>query len=170
MDTRAALPAPPVRRPSGLATFAKVVVLTLAAIGVAGFSTAVVGAVVVVHEGMIRVSVDEKTPGGDHVHFFFPAAIVNLGLTVAPGFIPEDAWGEDREEIARFRPALVALAREIEKCPEGDLIEVRDRDETVHIGLRDGAFAIDVESPQESVHLAVPVSVFKSAAGILPAS
>lgn len=157
-------------RPSGLATAVKVVVGTVAVFVLFSLSTAVVGAVAVVHEGMIKVQVDEKRPGGDHVHLYVPALLVNAGLLVAPRFIPEDAWGKDRQQLVRFRPVVLALAREIEKCPEGDLVEVRDKDETVHIGVKNGAFAIDVDDPEESVHLSVPVGVFESAASVLPAS
>ena len=37
----------------------------------------------VFHEGVVRVDVDERRPGGSHVHVWVPATAVSAGMRVA---------------------------------------------------------------------------------------
>ena len=133
------------------------------------WSVGVVGAVATYQAGMIKVKVQEKHPGGADIGVYVPAILVNMGLRVAPAVIPDDVYGEASEEVARWRPLMERLADEIEKCPEGPLVEVLDGNDHVQIGFYQGAFRISVETPSESVLVSVPTSVFRSAVRVIPA-
>jgi hypothetical protein len=110
----------------------------------------------------------EVTPDGTDINIYVPAALVNLGLWAVPLVMPDDVYGDAADELAHWRPVLERLADEIDQCPEGPFVEVRDGDETVEIGLEGRALHVDVDSPTERVSIAVPVSVLHGVVGILP--
>lgn len=149
-------------------TVLKVFLLGLAGCGIFTVSAGVVGAVAVVQQGMISVRVNEHHAGGDHVNIMLPAALVNLGFWCASPFVPADAFGDATDEIARVRPILDAVAAEIDRCPDGPLVEVLDGDEHVTISLEGGAFRVRVESPRESVDVVLPGSVLRATLAFLP--
>lgn len=146
----------------------KVAALFLLVTGGLVWGATVVAAVGVASQGLMRVSVHEKQPGGDDVSLYFPAAIVNVGLYLAPRFIPADAFGGADAELARFKPLIEGIVREIDRCPEGTLVEIRDGDELVEIALRGGALVVHVDSPAEEVDVVLPLSVLRAATWLLP--
>src|SRR6267154_320838 len=77
------------------------------------------------HEGILRV--DEDHGDGRHVHVWVPAAIVPMALHVVPRHRLERATAKARPWL----PMFSALAKEVEKYPEADLVEVRDGNERV---------------------------------------
>lgn len=121
--------------------------------GMAG--TTLLAGALVFHEGVITVNVREKRPGGDHVHFFVPATIVPLGMSLAP----RDKLAHATHHAREFLPAMRIGAQELAKCPDTVLVEVIDQrgQEHVRIEKRGGRILIDVDSPREEVHLAVPL-------------
>lgn len=164
----------PKPRPSSPRRNVPWVVKAIVAVFVAGTvfvgGTAVVGAVAVVHEGFLKVDVREKQAGGDRVRFFVPAIIVTGPMRLAPLVMPADAWGDAREELSRVRPLVQGIAREMDRCPDGTLVEVRDHDAHVTIRVQGGALLVDVDDREAEVHLTVPLSLLDAAADILPRS
>ena len=62
--------------------------------------------------------------------------------------------------------ALFAVDRSraaLEQCPDGVFVEVIDPGEHVVIAKSGGAIVIDVNDPDETVHVAVPLGVAESA-------
>src|ERR1700676_4156556 len=96
-------------------------VLAKVALGL-GATVAMAGAYVI-HEGVIRVDVDEQRAGGSHVHFWVPAMVVATGLH----FVPKEQLNHTTEQVRPFVPALREIAQELEKYPNGELVDVRDR-------------------------------------------
>lgn len=105
------------------------------------------------HEGIIHVDVDSVDNGGSHVHFWVPATIVPVALQ----FTPRHHLRHAAEHLKPFLPALRILSRELEKYPNADLIEVQDDKEHVQIRTQNGSLRIDVDSPDENVHLRIPI-------------
>jgi hypothetical protein len=106
------------------------------------------------HEGLIHVDVDEAKAGGSHVHFWVPATVVPVALQLAP----KRHLREAAEHAKPFLPALRILSKELQKYPNADLIEVQDEDQHVQIRTQDGSLRIDVDAPEQSVHLRVPIT------------
>ena len=124
---------------------AKVMLLVLGA--------AALAAVYVINQGAVRVSVDEQKPGGTHLHLLLPAALVPAGMKL----VPNEKLREATVQARRWLPTIEAASRELAQLPDSDLVEVRDAREHVRIAKRGALLVIDVESPQETVHVSFPL-------------
>ncbi len=113
----------------------------LAKLGVGVLGTALVGGAALSSEGFIHVKVDEKEADGHHINLIVPAA-QNL-----------------RANMAIIDAALPAL----EQCPDGVFVEVVDPGEHVLIAKSGGSIVIDVNDPNETVHVSVPLRAAESA-------
>jgi hypothetical protein len=139
------------------------IILAKAALGVAGclaLTTAYV-----FHEGTIRVDVDENHADGAHVHFWVPATVVSAGLHLAPAHCLEQAASQSR----RYLPVIREVAKELQKYPNAELVDVRDSTDHVHIAVRGGKLFIDAVSDDNVVHVAVPAEVISDVADRLEA-
>lgn len=103
-------------------------------------------------EGLM--SVQEECPREQrHVHVWLPAAVVPMALHVVPAHYTEHA----ARQAAPFLPTIRALAKELEKYPNAELVDVRDAEQHVHVRTHNGKLLIDVDSPEENVHVACPL-------------
>jgi hypothetical protein len=123
-------------------------------------ATVVTGGVMTYQAGSIRVSVDEKKPGGDHVHIIVPAILVSPAM----GMIPEKELRKHAKEIRPWLPAIRAACKELDRIPDAVLVEVINRTEHVTITKHGGAINIDVVDENENVHVAVPLRTVQSVA------
>lgn len=105
-------------------------------------------------EGLVRVSVDESHSHGTHVHVWAPAAMIPMAVH----FIPRVKMERAGERAGQYMPMVHAIAKELQKYPEAELVDVRDGNEHVHIRTHGGTLLIDVEEPGEEVHVACPLS------------
>jgi hypothetical protein len=112
-------------------------------------------------EGVLRV--EEDNADGRHVHVWVPAAVVPMALHVLPRRHLENAMTEARPWL----PTLRALAKELEKYPEAEFVEVQDGKEHVRIRTRHGKLLIDVTEPDETVHVACPLAMMQDVAEVL---
>lgn len=135
--------------------------LAKAALGVSGALVAV-GAYTF-HEGVIRVDVDEFRAGGSHVHLWVPAAVVPMTMHFVPKHHLCDAAGHARE----FLPVARALFKELKNFPDAEFVEVKDDEQHVQIRTRGGKLQIDVDAPDEKVHVLVPLSTVDDVVGQL---
>jgi hypothetical protein len=110
----------------------------------------------VFHEGVIRVDVDESRPGGSHVHFWAPGTAVSAGMRLA-NLMPQHPLEQAAEEVKPYLPVIRAVARELQKYPNAEFIDVTDEEQHVHIATVSGKLHIDVQGDGENVHLQVPV-------------
>ncbi len=115
------------------------------------------------HEGILRVSVDEHRAGGTHVHLYLPAAVVPLAVHVAPRHTIDQALHEARPMLPAFR----VLIRGLKHYPDADFVEVKDADQQVQIRTHEDKLQIDVDSPQETVHLSCPLAALEDLASAL---
>ena len=115
-------------------------------------TTALAGAYVV-HEGAVRVAVDEQKPGGTHLHLIVPAAAVPLCLKI----VPDEKLREASAEARPWLPAIRVASAELARLPDTELVEVRDGEEHVRIAKRGALLLIDVQSPDEKIHVSFPL-------------
>ncbi|PYT51196.1 MAG: hypothetical protein DMG44_03375 [Acidobacteria bacterium] len=131
------------------------ILLAKAALGVTG--TLFVAGAYTFHEGVIRIDVDEHRAGGSHVHVWVPAAAVPMAMHLVPQKQLREAVEHSREAL----PIAHAIVKELKKYPDVDLVEVVDGKQHVQIRTRNGKLQIDVEAPDEQVHLLVPLSTLE---------
>jgi len=129
--------------------------LAKAALGLTG--TLFVAGAYTFHEGVIRIDVDEHRAGGSHVHVWVPAAAVPMAMHLVPQKQLREAVEHSREAL----PIAHAIVKELKKYPDVDLVEVVDGKQHVQIRTHNGKLQIDVEAPDEQVHLLVPLSTLE---------
>ena len=132
--------------------------LAKAALGVG--ATLALTAGYVFHEGVIRVDVDETRAGGSHVHFWVPATAVSGGLRVVPRHYIQQAAEQSRP----YLPVLREVAKELEKYPDAELVEVQGNDQHVRISVRNGKVYIDAVDKENNVHVSVPTETIADVA------
>jgi len=123
------------------------------------------GAVVIYDAGAVRIRVHEKKPDGENIHLIVPAVVIPAALRLAPRRDLQKA----SEEIRPYLPAIRIAAEELAKCPDGPLVQVISPKERVSIVKRGGSLAIDVDSPEETVHISFPLKMVHSVARRLEA-
>ncbi len=119
--------------------------------------TAVVGTALLYSGGTISVCVKERQ--GHHIHVPFPA----LAFPIGAWFVPKHEWQRaNSPELQQWLPAMKILARELDRCPDGVLVQVEQTNEHVNITKSGNYLVIDVESRGEEVHVSFPVGVVTS--------
>ena len=133
--------------------------LAKAALGMGG--ALVLAGAYTFHEGVIRVDVDEYRAGGSHIHMWVPAAVVPLAMH----FVPKHHLQEAAMRSQEFTPVAHALIKELKRFPEADFVEVKDDGQHVQIRTHAGKLQIDVDEPDQQVHLLVPLSTLDDVVG-----
>jgi len=129
--------------------------LVKAALGLGG--TIVLAGAYAMREGVIRIDVDEYRSGGSHVHLWVPAAAVPMAMHFVPGEYMRHASEQAREAL----PILHAVGKELKKYPDADFVEIVDSNEHVRVRTHDGKLQIDVDAPDEKVHVLCPLSTIE---------
>jgi len=129
--------------------------LAKAALGLGG--TIVLAGAYTMREGVIRVDVDEYRAGGSHVRLWVPAAAVPLAMH----FVPSKHMRHTSEQAREALPVLHAFVKELKKYPDAEFLEVVDRDQHVRMRTHGGKLQIDVEAPDQKVHVLCPLSAIE---------
>ena len=130
--------------------------LVLAKVALGLSATLAMTTAYVFHEGVIRVDVDEHRPGGSHVHFWVPATTVSAGMRLA-SLVPQRPLEQAAEQMKPHLPMFRVMAKELEKYPNAEFLDVTDEEQHVHIATVNGKLRIDAEGDDQTVHLQVPV-------------
>ncbi len=131
------------------------ILLAKAALGLGG--TLVLAGAYTFREGVIRVDVDEFRSGGSHVHMWAPAAAVPMAMHL----VPDKHWRHATEQSREALPILHAVVNELKKYPDAVFVEVIDHNQHVQIRTHDGKLQIDVDAPDERVHVLCPLSTIE---------
>ena len=131
------------------------VLLAKAALGLGG--TLVLAGAYTMREGVIRVDVDEFRSGGSHVHMWVPAAAVPMAMH----FVPRERMRCASEQAREALPILHAVVKELKKYPEAVFVEVVDGNEHVLVRTHGRKLQVDVEAPDEKVHVLCPLSTIE---------
>jgi hypothetical protein len=129
-------------------------------------STIVFAGVYTFREGVIRVDVDEHHSGGSHVHFWVPAAAVPMAMH----FVPKRHFRKLPPEAAECLPLVQIVTTELSHYPDTTFVDVQDDNERVRVVTLGTKLQIDVVSPEENVHVAVPLSTVNDVANQLAAN
>lgn len=127
-------------------------------LGLLGVSV-LAGAGVAYQYGAVKVYVEERKPGGERVRLWVPGVLAPVALKLVP-----DETLRLPPEARQWMPAVELASEELRRLPDFTLVEVKNPREHVRIEKRDGALLIDVVSPEETVHVSVPLRVVNSVA------
>lgn len=127
--------------------------------GVVMFGGMVAVGAAVYQAGAVRVSVDEKTPDGHHIHLIAPAVAVPIGMR----FVPDHALRHASSRLRPFLPAIEIAVTELEKYRDFTLVEVEDARDHVKIRKLGQTMVIDVDSNDATVHVSFPLRSVMSA-------
>ncbi len=105
-------------------------------------------------EGVIRIDVDEFRSGGSHVHMWVPAAAVPMAMHL----VPDKHWRHASDHAREAMPILHAVVKELKKYPNSEFVEIDDNKEHVRVRTIGGKLQIDVDAPNEKVHVLCPLS------------
>lgn len=116
-------------------------------------------------QGVLRIDVDESRRGGSHIHLWMPAAVVPSVMHL----IPSDAMKGMDERAREFMPLVHSVAKELERYPEAEFMEIQDGPQHAHVRTHNGRLLIDVDEPGDHVHVAVPLATVDDVATQLAA-
>jgi hypothetical protein len=128
------------------------------ALGVVG--TVVLAGAYTFHDGVMRVDVDNQDV--HHVHVWVPAAIIPMAMHV----VPRHNLAQAARQVRPWLPTLRALTKELEKYPNAVFVEVSDGSQDQHVRVRTeaGKLLIDVDEPDQHVHVACPLAMMRDVA------
>ena len=131
------------------------ILLAKAALGLGG--TLVLAGAYTMREGVIRIDVDEFRSGGSHVHMWVPAAAIPMAMH----FVPAQHMRHVSEQAREAMPILHAFAKELKKYPDADFVQIDDGDQHVRMRTHGRRLQIDVDAPDQKVHVLCPLSTLE---------
>jgi hypothetical protein len=132
------------------------VLLGKIALGLTGTMLAGVG--MICGEGIIEVNVVEKQPESHHIFVVAPAMLV----PIATHFIPREKLGEASQQLRPYMPTIRAALDQLRDSDDFILVDVKEPDEHVEIQKLGGSLVIDVKDRDETVHVSTPVRAISS--------
>ena len=138
--------------------------MLLAKLALGFCSTVAVAGVYTFHDGIMRVDADSNSDQR-HVHIWLPAAIVPMAMHV----VPSHHLNHAAAQIGPWMPTLRALTKELKRYPDAEFVEVEDGNQHVRIRTQHGKLLIDVTEPDETVHVACPLSMIEEVSSQLEA-
>ncbi|MGH2569810.1 MAG: hypothetical protein ACRDGR_01205 [bacterium] len=112
--------------------------------------------------GSIEFDVQEKGPYGCRVSGSVPAMLIPAAVRLAPRCAMDDIRREIRGELGDGVEIVEAALRELARCPDGVLVDVRTATEVVKVEKRDGRLRVHVDTPCETVRAVVPLDAVRS--------
>ena len=106
----------------------------------------------------VVVEVHTKDADGVDLTVPVPLALARVALAFAPHFAPHDELAQPvPADLSRHRESVLAALRELESCPDTELVSVSAPDATVHVVKRGDRLVIDVQAPDATVRCSLPL-------------
>lgn len=106
--------------------------------------------------GIESVRVQEKKADGARFFIPVPAVALYAGAALLPRVMPAAERARMREELGGRRQAIVEILEELERCPDGVLVDVEEHGETVRIVKEGRSLAVRVRSADADVDVSLP--------------
>ena len=132
------------------------IVLGKVALGIAGVAAAGVG--LICSEGMIEVNVVERQPEAHHVYVLAPAAAVPMAVH----FIPSHEFGHASAELQPWMPTIRAALDQLREVDDVTLVDVTEPGQHVVVTKKGGSVVVDVNDRDETVHVSAPIRAISS--------
>lgn len=127
------------------------ILLGKVALGIAGVTVAGVG--LICSEGMIEVNVVEKQPEAHHVYVLAPAALVPMAVH----FVPSRKFGHASAELQPWMPTIHAALDQLREIDDLTLVDVTEPGQHVVVSKKGGSVVVDVNDRDETVHVSAPI-------------
>lgn len=132
------------------------IVLGKVALGIAGLAAAGVG--LICSEGMIEVNVVERQPEAHHVYVLAPAAVVPMAVH----FIPSHEFGHASAKLQPWMPTIRAALDQLREVDDVTLVDVTEPGQHVVVAKKGGSVVVDVNDRDETVHVSAPIRAISS--------
>jgi len=132
------------------------IVLGKVALGIAGVAAAGVG--LICSEGMIEVNVVERQPEAHHVYVLAPAAVVPMAVH----FIPSHEFGHASAELQPWMPTIRAALDQLREVDDVTLVDVTEPGQHVVVAKKGGSVVVDVNDRDQTVHVSAPIRAISS--------
>ena len=120
--------------------------------------TVLVGGAMLCSDGFVSVRVNQRAREGSHIFFVVPGALAPLGMK----FIPREHWIEVEKEVQPYLPGIRAAVEGLSEYPDTTFVEVIDPSNHVRVHKSGDSIVVDVDDPDETVHVSVPFRTVKS--------
>ena len=131
----------------------------LAKLALGALGTAATAGALISSEGYVSVRVHEKKADGTHLTLFVPATVLDVGMHCVPSAKLQDASRQVRPWLPTIHAAVEAMKSE----KDTTLVEVREENEHVVVAMRGGDIVVDVDDPNETVHVSTPLRAIDNA-------
>jgi hypothetical protein len=132
------------------------ILLGKVALGIAGVTVAGVG--LICSEGMIEVNVVERQPEAHHVYVLAPAALVPLAVH----FVPSRKFGHASAELQPWMPTIHAALDQLPEIDDVTLVDVTEPGQHVVVSKKGSSVVVDVNDRDETVHVSAPIRAISS--------
>lgn len=132
------------------------ILLGKVALGIAGVAVAGVG--LICSEGMIEVNVVERQPEAHHVYVLAPAALVPMAVH----FVPSRKFGHASAELQPWMPTIRAALDQLREIDDVTLVDVNEPGQHVIVAKKGGSVVVDVNDRDETVHVSAPIRAISS--------
>jgi len=120
--------------------------------------------------GSIDVNVVDKSGCGSNVGIHVPALLVPAAAHLMPQVTVDDLRMEMGPEAEQALASATAVMGELERMPDGVLVDVMDSTDIVTIEKRAGKLHVYVDTPDETVKLEIPVRAVRQTLKALQAT
>jgi hypothetical protein len=134
------------------------------ALGMVGAAVASAG--LLCSEGFVDVNVVQRRDSPPHIHVIAPAMLVPIAVRL----VSNEKLAEASERIQPWLPAIHAAMDGLSDSPDMTLVDVSDPDEYVTVTKEGGDIVVDVADRDETVHVSAPIRAIRSTADALAES
>lgn len=127
--------------------------ILLAKVGLVMAGTAFVGAGMLCSEGFVNVNVEQKQADGHHIHVIAPAALGPIAARCIPARNLQDA----SQQIRPWLPLIDTTFDALRQTDDIVLVDVTEPGQHVKVRKVGGSVIVDVDDPNETVHVSVPL-------------
>ncbi len=126
------------------------------ALGMVG--TAVAGVGLLCSEGMVQVKVVERQPEVHHLYVVAPAMLAPIAMH----FAPRRDVSQAAAEIQPWMPTIRAVLEQLRDTDDVTLVDVKEPGEHVRVSKQGGSIVVDVEDRDDTVHVSTPIRAISS--------
>ena len=126
------------------------------ALGMVG--TAVAGVGLLCSEGMVQVNVVERQPEVHHLYVVAPAMLAPIAMH----FAPRRGVSQAAAKIQPWMPTIRAALEQLRDTDDVTLVDVKEPGEHVRVSKQGGSIVVDVEDRDDTVHVSTPIRAISS--------
>lgn len=132
--------------------------MILAKLGVGMLCVTVTAGTVAMSEGLVHVRVYEKRPQGTHLSLIVPGVLAPAAVFCVPSRHLQQA----SEQLRPWMPAIRAAVDELKDERDMTFVEVVQDGQHVRVSKSGGSVIVDVDNPEETVHVSTPLRAIGS--------